>query len=58
MRRMRLCGSGSFRRKKAPEKAEEGRNGFEIWPPVSVMARKLGPIELLNTLNEIAAKHG
>src|SRR6202008_5090290 len=31
---------------------------FEAGTPVSVNGKKLGPIELLNTLNEIAAKHG
>jgi argininosuccinate synthase len=43
---------------KAPDKAEEVEIGFEAGTPVSVNGKKLGPIELLNTLNEIAAKHG
>jgi argininosuccinate synthase len=43
---------------KAPDKAEEVEIGFEAGTPVSVNGAKLGPIELLNTLNEIAAKHG
>src|SRR5882762_4909814 len=43
---------------KAPDKAEEVEIGFESGTPVSVNGKKLGPIELLNTLNEIAAKHG
>jgi argininosuccinate synthase len=32
--------------------------GFEAGSPVSVNGTKLGPVDLLNTLNEIAAKHG
>jgi argininosuccinate synthase len=32
--------------------------GFEAGTPVSVNGTKLGPIELLNLLNEIAARHG
>src|SRR5207248_9408059 len=32
--------------------------GFESGTPVSVNGSKLGPVELVNTLNEIAAKHG
>jgi argininosuccinate synthase len=43
---------------KAPNKAEEVEIGFEAGTPVSVNGAKLGPVELLNTLNEIAAKHG
>jgi argininosuccinate synthase len=43
---------------KAKDKAEEVEIGFEAGTPVSVNGKKLGPIELLNTLNEIAAKHG
>ena len=42
----------------APEKPEEVEIGFEGGTPVSVNGKKLGPIELLNTLNGIAAKHG
>jgi argininosuccinate synthase len=43
---------------KAPDKAEEVEIGFEAGTPISVNGKKLAPIELLNTLNEIAAKHG
>lgn len=43
---------------KAPEKSEEIEIGFEAGTPVSANGKTLGPIELLNTLNEIAAKHG
>ena len=43
---------------KAPDKPEEVEIGFESGTPVSVNGKKLGPIDLLNTLNEIAAKHG
>jgi argininosuccinate synthase len=43
---------------KAPDKAEEVEIGFEAGTPVSVNGSKLGPVDLLNTLNEIAARHG
>src|SRR6202048_2745569 len=43
---------------KAPDKAEEVEIGFEAGTPVSVNGKKLGPIELLNLLNEIAARNG
>src|SRR5579871_6689361 len=43
---------------KAPDKAEEVEIGFESGTPVSVNGTKLGPVDLLNTLNEIAAEHG
>ena len=43
---------------KAPDKAEEVEIGFESGTPVSVNGSKLGPVDLLNALNEIAAKHG
>src|SRR5262249_2939894 len=43
---------------KAPDKAEEVEIGFESGAPVSVNGSKLGPVDLLNTLNEIAARHG
>ena len=43
---------------KAPEKPEEVEIGFVSGNPVSVNGKKLGPIDLLNTLNDIAAKHG
>jgi argininosuccinate synthase len=42
----------------APDKAEEVEIGFEEGIPVSVNGKKLGPIDLLNVLNDIAAKHG
>ncbi len=43
---------------KAPEKGEEIEIGFEAGTPVSVNGNTLGTINLLNTLNDIAAKHG
>ena len=43
---------------KAPEKAEEVEVGFEGGAPVSVNGKKLGPVEILNALNNVAAKHG
>ena len=43
---------------KAPEKAEEVEIGFEGGAPVSVNGKKLGPVEILNALNNVAAKHG
>jgi len=43
---------------RAPDKAEEVEIGFEGGTPVTVNGTKLGAVELLNTLNEIAAKHG
>ncbi|HJY91475.1 MAG TPA: argininosuccinate synthase, partial [Candidatus Acidoferrum sp.] len=43
---------------KAPDTAEDVEIGFEAGTPVSVNGNTLGPIELLNTLNDIAAKHG
>src|SRR5258706_923995 len=43
---------------KAPDKAEEVEIGFESGTPVSVNGAKLGSVELLHTLNEIAARHG
>jgi argininosuccinate synthase len=43
---------------KAPEAGEEVEIGFEAGTPVSVNGKTLGPIDLLNTLNDIAAKHG
>jgi argininosuccinate synthase len=43
---------------KAPDKPEEVAIGFEAGTPVSVDGKKLGPIELLNLLNEIAARNG
>ncbi|HYA97239.1 MAG TPA: argininosuccinate synthase [Methylomirabilota bacterium] len=43
---------------KAPEKAEEVEIGFEAGSPVSVNGKALRPVELLNALNELAARHG
>jgi argininosuccinate synthase len=43
---------------KAPDAAEEVEIGFEAGTPVSVNGKTLGPIELLNALNDLAAKHG
>src|SRR4030088_788864 len=43
---------------KAPDKAAEDEIGFEAGLPVSVNGTTANPIDLLNTLNEIAAKHG
>ena len=43
---------------KAPDKPEEVAIDFEAGTPVSVNGKKLGPIELLNLLNEIAARNG
>ena len=42
----------------APDKAEELEIGFEEGTPVSVNGKKLVPIDLLNTLNDIAARNG
>jgi argininosuccinate synthase len=42
----------------APDTGEELEIGFESGTPVSVNGKALGPIDLLSTLNEIAAKHG
>jgi len=43
---------------KAPDKPEEVEIGFESGTPVSVNGKKLPPIDLLNTLNDIAARNG
>ena len=43
---------------KAPDKPEEIEIDFEAGAPISVNGVKSGPVDLLNTLNEIAAKHG
>jgi argininosuccinate synthase len=43
---------------KAPDKAEEVEIGFAQGIPVSVNGKQLAPIELLNTLNDIAARNG
>jgi argininosuccinate synthase len=42
----------------APNKAEEVQIGFEAGTPISVNGANLGAVDLLNLLNEIAAKHG
>ncbi|HEY2460312.1 MAG TPA: argininosuccinate synthase [Candidatus Acidoferrum sp.] len=42
----------------APDQPEEVEIGFESGSPVSVNNKKLSPVDLLNSLNEIAAKHG
>jgi argininosuccinate synthase len=42
----------------ASETPEDVEIGFEAGTPVSVNGNTLGPIDLLNTLNDIAAKHG
>jgi argininosuccinate synthase len=42
----------------ALEKGEEVEIGFEQGNPVSVNSKKLAPIDLLNSLNEIAARNG
>ncbi len=41
-----------------PDKPEEVEIGFESGIPVSVNGKKLSPVELLTTLNEIAARNG
>ena len=43
---------------KAPDKPEEVEIGFASGTPVSVNGSQLGPVDLLNKLNEIAATHG
>jgi argininosuccinate synthase len=43
---------------KAPDKGEEVEIGFEQGIPVSVNGKKLAPIDLLSSLNEIAARNG
>jgi argininosuccinate synthase len=42
----------------APDKAAEIEIGFEAGAPISVNGVKSSPVDLLNTLNEVAAKHG
>jgi argininosuccinate synthase len=42
----------------APDQAEEVEIGFEQGIPVCVNGKKLAPIDLLNTLNDIAARNG
>ena len=43
---------------RAPDAPGEVEIGFEGGTPVSVNGKKLGPVELINQLNDIAAKHG
>jgi len=43
---------------KAPDSGAEVEVGFEGGTPVSVNDRRLGAVELVNQLNEIAAAHG
>ncbi len=43
---------------KAPDTPADVEIGFSEGNPVSVNGKKLGPIDLINTLNDIAAKHG
>jgi argininosuccinate synthase len=43
---------------KAPDKPTDVEIGFEEGNPVSVNGKKLGPIELINVLNDIAAANG
>lgn len=43
---------------RAPDKAEDVEIGFEAGTPVSVNGKKLGAVDLLNQLNEIAARNG
>jgi argininosuccinate synthase len=42
----------------APNEPEEVEIGFEAGVPVSVNGERMKPVELLTTLNDIAAKHG
>ena len=42
----------------APDKAEYVEIAFEKGIPVSVDGKRLGPVELLTTLNNLGAKHG
>jgi argininosuccinate synthase len=43
---------------KAPDKPADVEIGFEHGNPVSVNGKKLGPIDLINTLNDVAAANG
>jgi argininosuccinate synthase len=43
---------------KAPNTPTDVEIGFEHGNPVSVNGKKLGPIDLINTLNDVAAKNG
>ncbi len=42
----------------APDQSEDVSIGFEQGVPVSLDGRKLGAVELLETLNKLGAKHG
>ncbi len=43
---------------KAPDTPADAEIGFEHGNPVSVNGKKLGPIDLINTLNDVAAANG
>jgi argininosuccinate synthase len=43
---------------KAPDKLADVEIGFEEGNPVSVNGKRLGPVELLDTLNDLAAANG
>jgi len=43
---------------KAPDTPTDVKIGFEEGNPVSVNGKKLGPVQLIDTLNDIAAKNG
>ena len=43
---------------RAPDTPAEVEIGFECGTPVSVSGKKLGPVELLDQLNDLAAAHG
>ena len=43
---------------KAPDKTADVEIGFEHGNPISVNGKKLGPIDLINTLNDVAAANG
>ena len=43
---------------KAPEGGAEVKIGFEAGTPVSLDGARLGPVALIDTLNELAAAHG
>ena len=55
---VKQCGNGLFRRTKPRKPPKRWRSVSNPAIPVSVNGKKLGPIDLLNTLNDIAAKHG
>lgn len=43
---------------KAPETPADVEIGFEAGNPISVNGKKLGPVALIDTLNDVAAKNG